>query len=106
MTRSRMRWLVLLVVALGAVVCSGVAHADCSDAPAPRVDWGRCILDSRDFRGVDLTGVALRDAQFLRADLTGAKLVKVDATRAKFVSAQLDRADFTGARLQDVDFSN
>ena len=74
------------------------AWADCADAPAPKVDWGRCILDGRDFRGADLTGVYLRDAQALRADLSQAKLAKVDATRAKFVAAKLVGADFSSAR--------
>jgi uncharacterized protein YjbI with pentapeptide repeats len=51
------------------------AWADCADAPAPKVDWGRCILDDRDFHGVDFTGVYLRDTQALRADLAGARWI-------------------------------
>src|ERR1700756_5058203 len=71
---------------LETLLAPGLAHADCADAPAPKVDWGRCILDGRDFRGVDFSGVYLRDVQALRADFSQARLVGVDATRIKLVT--------------------
>jgi uncharacterized protein YjbI with pentapeptide repeats len=94
----------LLVVAL--LLIPTLARAECADAPAPKVDWGRCFLDGRDFKGVDLSGVRMRDAQLMRADFTGARLAKVDATRAKFNATTLTGADFSGARLQEAEFSN
>src|SRR3546814_3768664 len=59
----------------------------------------------RSFQNVNLTGAELRDASFLRADLSGATLTKVGAFRAKFVNTTLTGADLTDADLAEVDMT-
>ena len=81
------------------------ARADCSDAPAPGVDWRRCYQDGRDFVGANLSGAQLRDASFTRADLAKANFAGADAYRAKFYSASMAGASFTAARVAEADFS-
>ena len=81
------------------------AHADCTDPPAPRVKWQRCIMGGLDLNGVDLTGARLRDTSFFRATLDGAQLVKANAFRSKFVNASLKGARLDGARLEEADFT-
>lgn len=91
----------LILLALGAAP----ALAACTDPPAPEVVWRRCLLDSRDFSGADLSRAHLRDASFQRGRLMQAKLVAADATDARFVSADLTGADLTEATLREADFT-
>lgn len=81
------------------------AHADCTDAASPGVDWRRCYKDGRNFSNRDLTGAKLRDTSFARAKLEATNFSKVDGFRAKFYTAKMARAKFDGARLAEADFS-
>ena len=81
------------------------ARADCTDAPAPGVDWRRCYQDGRDFAGADLSRAQLRDASFTRADLAKATFDGADAYRAKFYSANMAGVSFAAARVAEADFS-
>jgi len=82
------------------------AQAGCTDAPAPRVDWRRCLFDEATLAGRDLSDALLRDASFGRANLQGALLFRVNAQRVKFLDADLAGARLDGADLIDADFSN
>jgi uncharacterized protein YjbI with pentapeptide repeats len=79
--------------------------AGCAALPATGVDWRRCQLDTRDLRGVDLTGAVLRDASLSRSNLEEAILVRVDGRNARFTSAEMRGADLTGAVLVRADFT-
>lgn len=93
--------LVISVMLLGAVPAS----AACLEAPAPKVDWRRCLQDGQDLRGANLSSAVLRDASFARADLRKADLSGVEAPDARFTSAELAEADFSGAVLRGADFT-
>ena len=94
-----------LPLALLAALLVQPALAACTDPPAPRVDWRRCLLDGRSLAGADLTRAVLRDASLQRSQLAGARLVGVDGFSARFVSSDLAGADLTGAALRDADFT-
>lgn len=96
---------VSVVAALTAVLGGGPAHADCTDAAAPGVDWRRCYMDGRDFNNSNLSGAKLRDATFARANLSGSDFSEIDGYRVKFYTAMMKNAKFAGARLAEADFS-
>ena len=99
-------WLLALLLVLFAPLSA--ALADCTDPPAPGVNWRRCIFDRLEFREVDLTGAELRDVSFYRADLSGSVFDAVKAFRAKFVNAtlaDLREADLTKADLSGADLA-
>jgi uncharacterized protein YjbI with pentapeptide repeats len=81
------------------------AHASCSDAAAPGVNWRRCIQDGQDLSGADLSGATLRDTSFARGQLKGVRLNGTDAANARFTSADLQGADLTGAVLRGAEFT-
>lgn len=87
------------------LVAASPALADCSDPPAPGVEWRRCYLDGREFVGADLTDAILRDTSLQRADLRDSKLIKADAHRAKFNSADLRGTRLDRADLGEADFT-
>jgi uncharacterized protein YjbI with pentapeptide repeats len=95
----------LLVFPLLLLLGIAPVAAGCTDSPAPRVDWRRCLQDGQDLQGVDLTGAVLRDASFARAILRGAKLAGVEAPEARFTSADLAGADLSRANLRGADFT-
>lgn len=84
---------------------AGPALADCTDPPIPGVNYQDCVFDRLDMRDIRLVGARLRDATFIRADLTGSDLSKVEAYRTKFLSATLKNVNFDGAKLFQTDFS-
>src|SRR3546814_10798786 len=86
MLRAMIRAPSCLLGLLLALVPVSQAVADCTDPPGPGVTWRRCVFDRLEFQNVNLTGAELRDASFLRADLSGATLTKVGAFRAKFAA--------------------
>ena len=51
-------------------------------------------------------GVSVGEADFTRADLTGASFREADLLRTRFFRAKLREADFTGARMRGTDFLN
>jgi len=89
----------------GLVLLAGPALAGCTDPPAPGVEWRRCLLDSAELAGADLSRAHLRDASFQRAVMTGARLAEADAQNARFVSAAMAGADLTRAVLRSADFT-
>lgn len=101
---TRMRPLLLALLLFGLTPVSG-ARADCTDPPGPEVNWRRCVFDRLALQGVDLSGAELRDASFLRADVSEATLVGVKAFRAKFISTDLSGAELTGADLREADMT-
>ena len=100
----RLCWPLLAAAAL-VLSPSGPAYANCTDPPAPGVNWQRCNLDGLNLREVDLTGAKLIDGSFFRADLSGSDLTESDSYRAKFVSAKLAGVRFERARVFQADFS-
>lgn len=96
-------WLLALLLLTLAPVPA--ALADCTDPPGQEVNWRRCVFDRQQLQGVDLSGGELRDASFLRADLSGAVLVEAQAFRAKFVSTNLGGADLSKADLREADMT-
>lgn len=89
----------------GLVLFVAPAVAGCTDPPAPGVEWRRCLLDSSELAGADLSRAQVRDASFQRANLAGAKLIEVDGIDARFVSADLSEADLSRATLRSADFT-
>ncbi|MBT5416187.1 MAG: pentapeptide repeat-containing protein, partial [Rhodospirillaceae bacterium] len=87
------------------LLVAGPVLADCTDFPAPGVDWKRCRMDRRDLTEVDLSGAHLRDTSFMRANLSGSVLSGADAFRAKFISTVLVGAILDGARLAEADMT-
>lgn len=100
-----LRALPALAVIFGFFLGSEPTHAACTDAAVPGVDWRRCVLDNRDLQGIGISGARLRDASFVRTDLSGSDLSGVDGFRAKFMSAKLANVRFDGARLSEADLT-
>jgi len=94
-----------LVPVLAMCLWPDPAHALCTDPPSPGVNWQRCNFDRLDLAAIDLSGARLRDASFIRADLSGSKLVEADATRAKFINATLNGTVFDNAKLYEADLT-
>src|SRR5579859_2325738 len=96
---------VLLLSAALLLAAAPIARAaDCTEPPAPGVDWQRCSLDRRDLAGQKLAQSRLSDASFERAELSGADLAGVNATHAKFISAVLHAAMLDGGNFAEADF--
>jgi len=81
------------------------ALAACTDAPAPKVNWRRCLQDGQDLRQADLSNAVLNDASFGRSRMQQAKLTGAEAPEARFTSAELTGADLSGATLRGADFT-
>ena len=96
---------IVAAAVLGAFIGPGTALAACTDPPAPKVNWQRCIFDGLDLKGVDLSGARLRDGSFFRTDFSGSDLSKTNAYRAKFVNAVLREVNLDGAKLSEGDFT-
>jgi uncharacterized protein YjbI with pentapeptide repeats len=94
-----------LVPLLAVCLWPGAARALCTDPPGPEVNWQRCNFDSLDLADVDLSGARLRDASFIRADLSASNLAKADSTRAKFINATLNGTVFDNAKLYEADLT-
>lgn len=107
---------ILVALVLGCSTLNANAFPDCSAPAAPGVDWSRCFLEEANFTDTDLSGAALIDTRFQRADLSNSIFDNADAQGAKFVSAilisasfknaNLREADMTKANLEQADFSN
>lgn len=90
---------------LVALVHVGSAEADCTDPPAPDVNWQRCRFDGLELKDVDLRSARLRDGSFFRSDLSGSDLSGVNGFRAKFVNATLREVTLDDAKLSEADFT-
>ena len=96
----------LVVAALLALLPAAPARADCSDLPAPGVEWRRCAMDGLNLADIDVTGAAIRDSRFGRADLSRAVMADANLTNSRFVGASLREAILDRADLTTVDFTN
>jgi uncharacterized protein YjbI with pentapeptide repeats len=97
--------LAALAPALAVFLSPDQAIALCTDPPGPGVNWQRCNFDGLELSTVDLSGARLRDASFIRTDLTGSTLTKVRSSRAKFVNAALKGVVLDGAKLYEADLT-
>lgn len=106
MIRLASAWLGVFAVGLLVMVAgSGPARADCTDPPAPGVNWQRCIFDGLDISQADLSGARLRDGSFFRANLAGSDLSNINGFKAKFVNARMVETVLDGAKLSEADFT-
>ena len=94
-----------LVPALAVVLSPNGASALCTDPPGPGVNWQRCNFDGLELSAVDLSGARLRDASFIRADLSGSTLAETHSSRVKFVNAALNGAVLDRAKLYEADLT-
>ncbi len=83
-----------------------LAHAYCSDPPAPGVEWQRCFFEKRELTGADLSGAHIKDSNFRQVKMSGALFTGAEVYRAGFSEADLANTDFSGARLIEADFSH
>jgi len=95
----------LLTLFLLPLLGAAPAAAACTDAPAPKVNWRRCLQDGRDLRQADLSGAVLSDASFGRTRMEKANLAGAEAPDARFTSADLSGADLSKAILRNADFT-
>lgn len=63
------------------------------------------LAEGRDFKGCDLAGAKLCEADFSGLDLSGTFFEQADLTGARFAGAKLAGAVFTGATLDRADFT-
>jgi uncharacterized protein YjbI with pentapeptide repeats len=89
----------------GLLLSADMALADCTDAPAPEVNWRRCVLDGYVARGEDLSRADLRDARLNRSIFTDSIMAELNGRRVKLVSADLTGVTFDGANLVEADLS-
>ncbi len=98
----------IIVLSLAAFACLSwvpAAHAGCSDAPAPGVDWRNCNMNGLKLPKLfDLSASTLRGATFDRADLSDVNLAGIKGSRSRFREARLRGAQFDGALLDGAEF--
>ncbi|MGF1612060.1 MAG: pentapeptide repeat-containing protein [Kiloniellales bacterium] len=90
---------------LALLAFTGTARADCTDPPAPGVNWQRCNFDGLDLTQTNLSGARLRDGSFFRSDFTGSDLSNTEANRAKFVNTTMVEVTLDGAQLYEADLT-
>ena len=77
----------------------------------PKGDLGQSVAlrtllaDDRQFRGMDLSGLAFRGTELLAIDFGEASLQMSDFGNAKLAGAQLQEAELTAATMADADLS-
>jgi len=81
------------------------AVAACTDPPGAEADWQRCNFDGFDWSEVNLAGARLREASFIRADLSGADLSEIEGHRVKFINTTMPGVSLRGARLFQADMT-
>ncbi len=106
----RLCWARVPLLGFGSLLGLGLLSAtpvlaDCSDSPAPEVDWRACTMPQREFADSVLTKAKLKDGRFTRTDFTGSDLGGIDGRRAKFMDAVLVGASLEKARLSGADFT-
>src|SRR3546814_13209048 len=88
---NRMRpWLLALM--LLALAPFSEPLAECTDPPAPGVNWRSCIFARLEFKNAALTGAELSDDSFFRADLRRHNLAGPTALRPQSVPTVLQDA--------------
>jgi len=111
---------ILVALALSYSPQPEAPNADCSAAPAPRVNWSNCGLQGARFdqghlqqaliRNADLSGSSLLSADLQGADLAFtnlslANLQHANLRGAQLMGAKLNRTDLSGADLSGADLS-
>lgn len=111
--------LIVGVTSYGAVFaetrCEEISHVQCLTDAGPR-NWVPHFLDQigfspfadfeeEDLRGVNLTGLDLRYANFINADLEGAKLTGANLRRAKMVGIKASKSNWRKAYLDGANIS-
>lgn len=99
-----MRLLTPATLAL-ALFAAPPAWADCTDPPDPGVNWQGCNFNGLTLTELNLEGGRLREASFLRSDISGSNLSGIEGYKARFVNATVQNVDFTGAQLARADFT-
>ncbi len=106
---SYQRVILLGIVAALAVGLGAVAYfytpavdskgAECSRAPAPKINWSNCSLEGARLVGADLSGAKLYSTKLTGANLRGGRLPGADLSYAFLSLADLDNADLRQANL-------
>lgn len=104
--------LALLAFVLALPVFTGPAlAADCSNTPAPGLDWSECskgnlMLGGNDFQGANLSGADLSSTDLSNTNMSGANLEKANLVRAWFTGAKAQKANFARIEAYRSGFSN
>lgn len=93
----------LLLAATG--LSPAAAFTNCSDSPAPGVNWTRCVLGDVAYENVNMTGAQLISARLERSSFDGSNFTDARARSVKLVSASLKNTVFDRADLQDADLT-
>jgi len=64
-------------------------------------DFKGCVFKG-DFSGLDMSGLCLREADFIGATLKNVSFVGSDMSGANLSSADLEGSNFTGANLENA----
>lgn len=94
-----------LAVLLFVLLPVAPALADCTDPPAPGVNWQGCNFNGLTLTELDLEGARLREASFLRADISDSNLRDIEGYKLRMVSTTAQNVDFSGASLPRADFT-
>jgi hypothetical protein len=89
----------------------GIAINNCTNPPAPYVNWSNCRIEGMQLARQDLTGAQFRNSTLNGADLRGATLVDsefsyANMSNARLSAADLSNADMVGATLRSANLSN
>jgi uncharacterized protein YjbI with pentapeptide repeats len=90
---------VLAAAVVLSLATTTTANAACSDAAAPKVDWGGCDKIDAHLSRANLTDASLTGAYLNGVYLNGANLTKANLTSANLTGAYLIGANLTGANL-------
>jgi len=98
----------------------GIAINNCTNPPAPYVNWSNCRIEgmrlatenlagaqfrNSSINGADLRGATLTDTEFSYANMSNARLLSADLSNADMVGATLRSANLTNARLDKANLS-
>lgn len=123
--RQRLACTVAFAISVMVFSIPEAAIAECSDWPAPGVDWTKCRKTSKVMKSIDFTNAILEETNFYgsnlangiflganlfkaelsSARLSGAKLDGVDMRKSVGYRAKFDRASLKGAQMEKSEFS-
>ncbi len=107
------------MVAILLLLCSGIggvfylyepsldiAEADCTAAPAPRVNWSNCNFKGDLFDEVDISNGIVNNAELTNSSFYRATLVEVDFSYTDLSLANLRLSNMSGANLLGATLRN
>ncbi|MFQ5488207.1 MAG: pentapeptide repeat-containing protein, partial [Gammaproteobacteria bacterium] len=99
---------VVIVMVPGKQVADG---SDCTQPPAPGVNWSNCFKEGLVLKGGDLSGAVMKNMKLSRANLSGGRLQGADLSYTELSVALLRTADLRnalliGASLRGADLRN